>query len=90
MNGYSTYWICTKIDIKEMLGFLIDNIFVVFGNIIFQQTVGIPMGTNCAPLLADLFLYSYEAEFIKKLLHEKNKSLAVAFNSTFRYLHSIL
>ena len=46
----------------------------------FQQTVGIPMGTNGSPLLADLFLYSYEAEFIQKLLHEKNKSLAVAFN----------
>jgi hypothetical protein len=48
----------SEVDIKEMLGFLIDNIFVVFGNQIFQQTVGIPMGTNCAPLLADLFLYS--------------------------------
>jgi hypothetical protein len=56
----------SEVDIKEMLGFLIDNIFVVFGNEIFQQTVGIPMGTNCAPLLADLLLYSYEAEFIKK------------------------
>jgi hypothetical protein len=43
-----------EVDIKEM-GFLIYNIFVVFGNQIFQQTVGIPMGTNCAPLLADIF-----------------------------------
>jgi hypothetical protein len=66
-----------------MLGFLIDNIFVVFGNQIFQQAVGIPMGINCAFLLADLFLHSYEAEFIQKLLHEKNKPLAVALNSTF-------
>jgi hypothetical protein len=41
-------------------------------NQIFQNTVGIPMGTNCAPLLADLFLYSYEAEFIPKLLHTIN------------------
>jgi hypothetical protein len=44
------------------------------------------MGTNCLPLLVDLFLYSYEAECIQKLLHEKNKPLAVAFNSTFRYI----
>ena len=35
--------------------YLIDNIFVEFGWRIFQQTIGIPMGTNCAPLLADLF-----------------------------------
>ena len=42
-----------------MLGFLVDNIYVVFGDQVFQQSIGIPMGTNCAPLLADLFLYSY-------------------------------
>ena len=73
-----------------MLEFLIDNIFVVFGDQVFQQSVGIPMGTNCAPLLADLFLYSYEAEFIQKLLREKKKSLAVTFNSTFRYIDDVL
>jgi hypothetical protein len=48
------------------------------------------MGMNCAPFLEDLFLYSYEAEFIQKLLHEKKKSLAVAFNSTFRYIDDVL
>ena len=51
-----------------MLEFLIDNIFVSFGGTLFQQVVGIPMGTNCAPLLADLFLYSYESEFLQKLV----------------------
>ena len=39
-----------------MQEFLVDNIFVVFGGKVFQQTVGIPMGTNCATLLADIFL----------------------------------
>ena len=47
-------------DVIKMLEYLIDNIFVEFGGRIFQQTIGIPMGTNCVPLLADLFLYSYE------------------------------
>ena len=55
-------------DIVRMLDFLIDNIFVECGGVIFQQVIGIPMGTNCAPLLADLFLYSYEAEFIQTLI----------------------
>ena len=41
-----------------MLEYLIDNIFVEFGGRIFQQTIGIPMRTNCAPLLADLFFYT--------------------------------
>jgi hypothetical protein len=73
-----------------MLGLLIGNIFVVFGNQIFQQTVEIPMGTNCAILLAALFWYSCEAEFIQKLLHEKNEPLTVTFNSTFRYINDVL
>jgi hypothetical protein len=47
-----------------MLGFLVDNIYVVFGDQVFQKSVGIPMGTNCAPLLADLFLYSDKPEFV--------------------------
>jgi hypothetical protein len=48
------------------------------------------MGTICVHLLTDLFLYSNEAEFIQRLLHEKKKFLAVAFNSTFRYIDDVL
>ena len=51
-------------DIINMLEFLIDNIFVIFAGRVFQLTVGIPIGTNCATVLADLFLCSYEADFI--------------------------
>ena len=51
-------------DIINMVEFMIDNIFVMFGGRVFQQTVGIFMGTNCAPILAHLFLYSYEEDFI--------------------------
>lgn len=42
--------------------------------------------TNCVPLLADLFLHSYEAKFSQKLVREKNKTLFGAFNSTIRYI----
>ena len=52
-------------DIIKMLEFLVDNIFLVFAGKVFQQTVGIPMGTNCGPPLADIFLYSHEADFIQ-------------------------
>ena len=38
-------------EVIKMPEYLIDNIFVEFGGRIFQQTIGIPMGTNCAPLL---------------------------------------
>ena len=80
----------SKTDIIKMLDFLIDNIFVTFGGCVFQQTVGIPMGTNCAPLLADLFLYYYEADFMQELLRKKDKKLAISFNSTFRYIDDVL
>ncbi len=50
-----------------MLRFLIDNILVEFGGHAYQQTIGIPRGTNCAPLLADLCMYSYETEFMQQL-----------------------
>ena len=63
-----------------MLEFLVDNIFVVFAGKVFQQTVDISMGTNCAPLLADIFLYSYEADFIQSLLSTGKKHLASRFN----------
>jgi hypothetical protein len=79
----------SETDIISMLGFLIDNIFV-FGGHVFQQTVGIPMGTNCAPLHDDLFLYSYEADFIHGLLKKNEKKLARSFNFTFRYIDDVL
>ena len=55
-------------DIIKMLEFLVDNIFVDFVRKVFQLIVGIPRGTNGAPLLADIFLFSHEAEFIQSLL----------------------
>ena len=61
-----------------------------FGGQIFQQTIGIPMGTNCAPFLADLFLYSYEAEFVQSLLQADKKHLAQQFNFTYRYIDDVL
>ena len=73
-----------------MLEFLVDNIFVVFAGKVFQQIVGIPMGTNCAPLLADIFLYSYEAELIQSLLSTGRKQLASRFNFTYRYIDDVL
>ena len=69
---------------------MIDNIFVIVGGRVFQKTVGIPIGTNGAPLLADLFLYSYEADFIQGLLKKSEKKLARSFNFTFRKIDDVL
>ena len=52
--------------------------------------VGIPMGTNCAPLLADLFLYSYENEFLDKLIKEGKRKLARRFNLSYCYIDDLI
>ena len=80
----------TEKDIINMLEFLVDNIFVLFAGKVFYQIIGIPRGTDCAPLLADLFLYSYQAEFIQSLLLAGRKRLASQFNFTYRYIGDVL
>ena len=52
--------------------------------------VGIPMGTNCAPLVADLFLFGYERDFMMSLSDDKQADVSDAFNTTSRYLDDIL
>jgi hypothetical protein len=48
------------------------------------------MGTNCAPLLVDLFLYSYEADFIQGFRKKNENKLTRSFNFTFRYIDGVL
>ena len=80
----------TADNICEMIEFLIDNIFVQFGGRLFRQVIGIPMGTNCAPLLADLFLYSYENEFLDNMIRSGHRRLARSFNLCYRYIDDLI
>ena len=64
-----------------MLYFSFDNICVLFGGRVFQQTNGIAMSTNWAPLLADLFIHAYKADFLQALLN--NKDTAYTQNNGF-------
>ena len=63
---------------------------MVFAGKVFQQIMGIPMGTNCAPLLADIFLYSYEAEFIQSLLSAGRKRLASQFKNSTSHIDTLM
>ena len=74
----------------DTLTFLLDNIFSRFGTKLYRQVVGIPMGTNCAPLVADLFLFCYERDFMMSLSDDKQADVIDAFNTTSRYLDDIL
>ena len=70
--------------LSNALTFLLENI------LIWRQVVGIHMGTNCAPLVADLFLFCYKGDFMMSLYDDKQADIIDAFNTTSRYLADIL
>ena len=65
----------------DALHYLLDDIFIRFGSKLFRQIVGIPMGTNCALLVADLFLFCYERDFMLSLSDNNQTDIIEAFNS---------
>ena len=81
-------WSCQ--NVCEALIYLLDNIYIRFGTKLYRQIVGIPMGTKCAPLKADLFLFCYERDFMTSLSDVKQAEIIEAFKSTSRYLDDLL
>ena len=70
-----------------MLGnYLFDNMYVLVGDKIFRPCIGIPMGTDCVPLLANLYLFKFEYTFMKNLL----KTIFPRPDNTFRYIDDLL
>ena len=81
-------WSCQ--NVCDALVYLLDNIFIRFGTKLYRQTIGVPMGTNCVPLVADLFLFCYEGDFMKSLSRKNQADIIEAFNLTSRYLDGLL
>ena len=81
-------WSCQ--NVCDALIFLLDNIFIRFGIKLYRQVVGIPKGTNCARLVADLILFCYERDLMMSLSDDKQADVIDAFNTTSRYLDDIL
>ena len=76
----------TYLDVCKSLSFLLDNIYVRFGEGVYRQVICTHMGTNCAPLVADLFLYCYGSHFMLSLKSDTQSDIIEAFNNTSRYL----
>ena len=72
----------------DALHYLLDSIFIRFGSKLYEQIVGIPMGTNSDPLVADLFCY--KRDFMLSLSDNNQTDIIEAFNSTSRYLDDLL
>ena len=86
---YDSYkcWSCA--ELCEAFTFLIENIYVQFDGMVYEQIAGIPMDTNFVPLISDLFTYCYVRDFLSDLQKSKRFDLIDMFNETFRYLDDI-
>ena len=80
-------WSCQ--NVCDALTFLLDHIFIRFGTKLHRQVVGIPMVTICAPLVADIFLFCYERDFMMSLSEDHQADIIEAFDTTSRYLDDI-
>ena len=76
-------------ELFEWLKFLIDNVYIQVGNMVFRQRTGIPIGTDCAPLLANLFLFYHEYKYMRHLI-SSNLRLAKKFSNAVRYTDDLL
>ena len=81
-------WSCQKVC--KALTFLLDNVYIRFGSKLYRQIVGLSMGTNYVPLVADLFLFCYKTGFILSLSDANQSEVVEAFSSTSRYLDDLL
>ena len=61
-----------------------------FGGCLFRQVIRIPLETNCAPLLAGLFIYSYENECLDIMIRSGHRRLARSFSLCYRYIDDLI
>jgi hypothetical protein len=89
--SWPPYWCgCSGAGVGGELDFLLYNVCVVFGDRVFRKSVRVRVGAGCAPLSADLFLYSNEAEFVQRLLRNGDKKLAMSFGHACGYAGGVL
>ena len=77
-------------DLIKHVNFIIDNSYIKFDDKCYRQIIGIPMGTNCAPHVANIFLHVFEYEFIDDLILVDNIVLASKLKTMFRYQDDLI
>jgi len=78
----------TKTSLLITIKYLIQNCYFVVGDTTLRQAIGIPMGIDPAPFWANLFLYTYEEEYMSSLILT-NKMKARHFHSTKRFIDDL-
>jgi len=76
-------------DLISWLDFLINDLFIFFGQGVYRQCIGIPMGTTCAVYLAIFYLFTYEFDFIKRLLKSKTYVALHSLSLVYRFVDDL-
>ena len=77
-------------ELIKHINFIIDNSYIHFDGKCYRQKIGIPMGTSCAPHVANIFLHVYEYEFIDDLVISGNMDTARKLKNMFRYQDDLI
>ena len=67
---------CIKFTLEsllECLNYLIDNAYIIFDGNVYRQAIGIPMGTNAGPHVANIYIHQYENDYFNYLYYLKGK-----------------
>ena len=75
----------TKDELIKAIEMIVDNSYVLYKQCIYRQVIGIPMGTSCAPHLANIFLFMYESAYIQELIRSGQHVKAALLSNIFRY-----
>ena len=88
-RGNKNSVIFDKASVKDSLKYLMNNCFFTLGNKVFRQVIGIPMGSDPAPFMANLFLYFYENKWVRTL-KKTDLNKARKFRYTFRFIDDLI
>ena len=89
-EGTSSKKTVTERELVRLVTLLVENIYVAYGGQVYRQEIGIPMGTDCAPFLANLYLFALEHKWIRKQVEAGRLDLARQFNRVSRYIDDLL
>jgi len=87
VKSYNNTVYLDKWDCKNLVEFLLNNTYIQFAGKLFKQVIGVPMGANSSPALADCTLAWFEFEFLS---NPRNSQQARQANHSIRYIDDIL
>ena len=86
-----------KVDIKftlesllERLNYLIDNAYIIFDGNVYRQAIGIPVGTNADPHVANIYLHQYENDYFNYLYINNMKGELSKLKHVFRFQDDLI